>query len=497
MSAQGGRLRFREKAGYALGDAGANLVFQMLIIFQAGFYTDVMGISPAALGALLLLVRFSDAFTDPLMGLIADRTRHRWGRFRPWLLWSAIPFAICYWLAFTVPPFGETGTLVYAYLTYALLMAVYTMNNVPYSALNGVMTPDGAERTRLSSYRFVAAMTAALVVQGFTLPLVDKLGGGDTALGWSRTIALYGAAAVVFFVVTFFASRERVRPAPTQTSDLRAEWRDLWRNPLWKALFWASLFIFITLALRGGGYYYYFTYFVDREALRGLIASLGLVVGEAGPPAGAGWWLLDTFGLLVRPGADPSRVGFSLFNLVGTLATLAGVGLARPLAVRFGKRAAFLAGLAGATVLQLAFAAFGRDAVGAMFLTTIVGSFAYGVTVPLLWAMIGDAADFAEWKFDRRATGLAYAGVVFALKTGLGLGGAFSGWILAAHGYSVATATTPEVLEGLRRMVSWYSVAPLLAAWACLWFYPLDCAGERRMDAELAARRAATTGLAS
>src|SRR5690606_37224167 len=180
MSKTTTKLSFAEKAGYATGDVPANFVFQILIMFQAGFYTDVMGISAAALGTMMLLVRFSDAITDPLMGIIADRTKHRWGKFRPWILWSAIPFAILFWAAFTVPTSWSTGErLIYASVTYTLLMAVYTMNNVPYSALMGVTTGDPSERTSLASYRFVGGITAALIVQGLTLPLVGKLGAGD------------------------------------------------------------------------------------------------------------------------------------------------------------------------------------------------------------------------------------------------------------------------------------------------------------------------------
>jgi Na+/melibiose symporter-like transporter len=483
------KLPFREKAGYSLGDASANFVFQILIVFQAGFYTDVMGISAASLGTMLLLVRFSDAITDPLMGILADRTNHRWGKFRPWLLWSAIPFAVLFWLAFTVPPGGSGVRLAYAIITYTLLMMAYTMNNVPYSALNGVMTGDVNERTSLSSFRFFAAMGAAFVVQGLTLPLVSKLGGGDDAKGWSLTVALYAVIAVGFFVITFFSAKERVHPPAGQRPDLRQDLRDVRHNGPWIAMFWMTLFVFITLAFRGGSFYYYFSYFVDAPAMSRFLDGLGLVGGAASQSHGLGYTVLDAFGLIVREGADPSRVGFSLFLMAGSLVNILGVLMAKPLADRFGKKVVFTVGLAGAGLVQFAFLFLRPDNVGLMFLFTVLGSLSYGPTIPLLWAMIADTADYSEWKNGRRATGFVYAGIVFALKAGLGLGGAFAGWVLAAYGYEVATARTPEVLQGIRMMASVYSAIPFVLGVICMFFYPITKALNLRIGDELAERR--------
>lgn len=488
------KLSFREKAGYSLGDASANLVFQLLIIFQAGFYTDVMGISAAALGTMLLLVRFSDAFTDPLMGVLADRTRTRWGRFRPWLLWSALPFAGLFWLAFTVPDLTGGKLLAYAAVTYTLLMVAYTMNNVPYSALTGVMTADSSERTSVSSFRFFAAMATAFLVQGLTLPLVQKFGMQadgtvDEAAGWSITVALYAAIAVVFFVVTFFSVRERVQPIVEAAPDTRQDFRDLRANRPWLAMFGMTLFVFITLSLRGSSFYYYFTYYVDPDALTELVRRAGLFA--AGGELGAGQRVLDFFGLIVTPGGSPTAVGFGLFNMVGSLVSIGGVLAAKPLAERFGKKAVFTVGLAGAAVVQAAFYALGPADVNAMFVLSVLGAAAYGPTIPLLWAMIADTADWSEWTTRRRATGVVYAGVTFALKAGLGLGGAIAGWILAAYGYEAATARTPEVLEGIRLSASLFSAVPFALGVACMLFYPITKALERQITADLAARRAA------
>lgn len=484
------KLSVKEKVGYSVTDASANFLFQILIVFQAGFYTDVMGISAAALGWMLLLVRFSDAITDPIMGYIADRTDHRWGKFRPWLLWSAIPFAVLFWLAFTVPEdFSATGKLVYAVITYTLLMAAYTMNNTPYSALTGVMTNDSGERTSLSSYRFVAAMAAAFLVQGLTLPLVNKLGGGDDVKGWSLTVAIYAVVAVVFFVITFLSVKERVKTPPTQQPDFRQDLRDIRQNVPWLAMFGMTLFVFITLSLRGSAFYYYFTYFVNADAMTAFLDQLGLIATttrEAG--RGIGFAILDTFGLIVTPGDDPSAVGFSVFNMTGTFISLLGVLMAKPLAERFGKKTVFTVGLAGATLLQFVYLFLRPDQVGAMFLLSIASSLSYGPTIPLLWAMIADTADYSEWKNERRATGFVYAGIIFALKAGLGLGGAFAGWILAAYGYEAATARTPEVLDGIRLMASVYAGIPFGLGVVCMLFYPITKALNRQMTADLAER---------
>ncbi|HSQ75173.1 MAG TPA: glycoside-pentoside-hexuronide (GPH):cation symporter, partial [Bacteroidota bacterium] len=245
------KIPVREKIGYSFGDAAANFVFQTMLIFQLGFYTDVFGITAAAAGTLLLVGRFWDALFDPFMGVVADRTNTRWGKFRPWVLWSAVPFAVLFVLAFTTPDFDPTGKLVYAYVTYILLMTIYSVNNLPYSALNGVMTGDVNERTSLSQYRFFFAMTASFVVQGFTLPMVAKLGGGDTAKGWQLTIGIFALLAVIFFVITFLSTRERIHPDPKQKSSPKQDFADLLKNGPWISMFVLTLFLFITLALWG------------------------------------------------------------------------------------------------------------------------------------------------------------------------------------------------------------------------------------------------------
>src|SRR5688572_27190686 len=216
MSATNQKLSFVEKAGYSAGDAAANFVFMTMVLFQLNFYTDVFGLTANAAAAILLWPRLWDALFDPMMGVLADRTNTRWGKFRPWVLWTAVPWGVVMVLAYTVPDFGTTGKIVWATLTNILLMTLYSMNNTPYSALSGVMTADGAERTRLSSFRFVAAMLAQLVVGGFTLPLVAKFGQGNGARGWQLTMTLWAVVCVICFLVTFATTKERIQPPPGQ-----------------------------------------------------------------------------------------------------------------------------------------------------------------------------------------------------------------------------------------------------------------------------------------
>ena len=493
------KLPFREKFGYSLGDAGANFVFQMMIVFQTAFYTDVMGLGAAAVGWMLLLVRFSDAITDPIMGAIADRTNTRWGKFRPWLIWSAIPFALLFVAAYTVPEgMSGTGRLVYSVITYAVLMMAYTMNNAPYSALNGVMTSNSSERTSLSQYRFFSAMVAAFVVQGLTLPLVAKFSDGTTEdatknpHGWMVTISIFAIISIVFFVITFFSAKERVLPPPGQKPDLKQDFKDIGKNVPWIAMFCMTLFVFITLALRGGSQYYYFTYYVNSEALTAFVDKAGMFASpEAVQNSGLGFKILDTFGLIVKPGDSPTAVGFSLFNMLGSLVNVIGVLMAKPLADRFGKKLVFMVGLAGAALFQGCFFFLDASSVSTMFLLTFLTSICYGPTIPLLWAMIADCADWGEWKNDRRATGFVFAGIVFALKGGLGIGGAITGWLLALYGYTPETATQPEVLLGIRKMIGFYSGGFFFMGVICMFFYPITKKVATRMSDELEQRRIA------
>jgi glycoside/pentoside/hexuronide:cation symporter, GPH family len=482
------KLSFREKFGYGFGDAAANFVFQTMLVFQLGFYTDVFGITAAAAGTLLLVGRFWDAMFDPFMGIVADRTNTKWGKFRPWVLWSAVPFGVIFVLAFTTPDYGGTGKLIYAYVTYILLMTIYSVNNLPYAAMSGVMTGDVNERTSLSQYRFFLAMAAAFVVQGLTLPLVTKLGAGSPTKGWQLTIGIFAVLAMIFFVITFFSARERIHPDPKQKASPKKDFADLLKNGPWISMFVLTLFLFITLALWGSATFYYFTYYVDKDALFGFLQSLGLVTlnGEMG----FGQKLLDAFGLIaLQDRSNVSSVGFSLFNMSGQLVTIIGVLVSNVLAKRFGKKLVYLVGLFLTTVFTVGFILPPADGVGFAFTLNILKALAYGPTIPLLWAMMGDVADFAEWKTQRRATGVVFAGIVFALKAGLGLGGAICGWLLASYGYVPNAVQSEHALFGIRMTASIYPAFTFGIGVIALSFYSISKKLNLRIQDELAERR--------
>lgn len=484
------RLTFREKAGYALGDAGANFVFQTLMVFQMTFYSKVFGITVAAASWLFLIGRLFDAVTDPLMGMVADRTKTRWGRFRPWLLWSALPFALVFWAAFTTPDLGAQGKLIYAWAAYLGLMAIYTVNNVPYCALNGVMTGDGNERTSLSTYRFFSVMMVGFVVSGMTWPLVEKFGGGDDAKGWSVTMGIFAAISMVFFVVTFFSVKERVQPDPNQQTTPRQDMADAFSNRPWVVLFVATLAIFVMLAVRGGSLPLFTQYVVNHAALGVFVQGMGLVQAGEGGPLGFER-VLDAVGYLVKPDlSNVQAVGFGLFSMIGSVVTIAGVLASKPLSERFGKRGVFTVclGVTGAATLWLFF--IPGDAIGMQLLQGMVWSAAYGPTIPLLWSMIADAADYGEWKNGRRATGFVFAGVVFALKAGLGVGGFIGGQVLAAHGFADGAETAPASLLGIRMTAAVYPAIFIAVAVVALLRYPITKELNARIGRELAERRA-------
>lgn len=486
-----GKLSVREKVGYGLGDGAANFVFQTMLIFQLPFYTDVFGISAVAAGILLLVGRFWDAFFDPFVGIMADRTQTRWGKFRPWVLWTAIPFAGIFVFAFTTPHFGSTGKLVYAYVTYILLMALYSMNNTPYSALNGVMTGDVNERTSLSSFRFFFSMSAAFLVQGLTLPLVDKFGQGNAQKGWSMTMGLYGIIIVVFLLITFLSAKERIKPDPKQESSPKKDMMGLLKTGPWVSMFVATLFIFVTLAMWGSGMFYYFTYYADKNSLFTFLQGLGLGK-EAHGSGGFLYGILNAFGLIVsKDGSNTASVGFSLFNMAGQFVTILGVLVSTALATRFGKKSVFIIGLFFTAVFTALFIVLPAQAIGMAFILNILKSLAYGPTIPLLWAMMADVADYSEWKSNRRATGLVFAGIVFGLKAGLGLGGAICGWILSAYNYVPNAVQTTHALFGIRMAASIYPALTFFIGVVAIFFYGIDKKLNLQIQNDLAERHKA------
>ncbi|WP_131925527.1 MFS transporter [Prevotella heparinolytica] len=482
-----------EKIGYSLGDCSANLVFQMMMIYQTKFYTDVFGLEGAVAGSVMLIARIVDAFVDPTVGLLSDRTQTRWGKYRPWVLWTALPFMVFYVLAFYNPGIEDKGLVaVYATISYTLLMTLYSFNNTPYASLGGVMTSDIKERNSITSIRFVAATIAQFVVQGLTLPLVSKFAGpeGDKGHGWLCTISLFAIIGFVFFIITFFSARERITPPSGQKTDTVKDIKDVFRSIPWRAMFILTLFLFTTLAMWGSAMNYYFENYVDADALYSFLDKLGLVTTQAG--TGLGYSLLNAFGLIVSSPDKAYEVGFGVFNMLGALVQFFGVILLSEfLANRYGKKRVFIICLALTAAFTAMFYFPNETDIETMFFLNFLKSLAYAPTVPLLWAMIADVADHSEYVNYRRATGFVFAGVVFALKAGLGIGGAILGFLLSGFGYvsGAGTAQTESAIHGIVLSSSLIPAATFAVGVITLCFYPITKTYNERMQAELTERR--------
>lgn len=391
-------------------------------------------------------------------------------------------------LAYSTPNFDFVGKAIYACVTNILLMTLYSANNTPYSALTGVMTGDINERTTLSSYRFVSVLIAQLVVGGFTLPLVAKFGHGDNARGWQMTMGLWALVCVVFFLITFATTKERIKPDPAQKTSAREDFGNLAKNGPWIAMFLLTLAHFIVLAMRGGTMYYYFQYYVDKGQIFQLLQTLGLA--DPAGTGGLGHFLLDTFGLLVDSDKkNVASVGYSLFNMSSQLMTLVGVLFSTYLTIRYGKKAVALAGFSITTLFMAAFILLPPEAVGATLILEWLRVLSYGPTIPLIWAMFADVADYAEWQTGKRTTGLIYATILFGLKCGLSLGGAIAGWLLSGYGYQANVVQTPLALTGIRMTVSIYPSIFFGIVIVCLFFYKIDKHLNLRIADELAERR--------
>lgn len=449
------KLSLKEKLGYGFGDAGFNLYWTTIASFLAVFYTDVFGISAAAAGTMLFTTKIIDAFTDPLMGAVADRTNTRFGKFRPYLLWAGLPMAGAAVLTFTTPDLAEGGKVIWAYCTYTVMMMFYTVLSTPYSALSGVMTARSQERTSLISIRFIFAFSCGAVVNKITLPLVEMLGGENEALGWQLTMGIYALCAAVIFVITFFSTKERITPPPQQKTNPLNDIKDLLNNPPWLILFGLAMIIMMTITLRGGSAYYYFTYYVERPELIPnylLFQSLAYAVGALCAP------LMTKF-------IDKTKLLMLLMGIVGTLSIL--------------------------------FFFVPKDMIWAMFTLNILISLALGPKSPLTWSMYADTADYNEWKNGRRATAMTFSAATFSQKLGGALGSAGMLWVLAGIGYVAKEAQSGASQTGINFL---QTIAPgffALAAVGLASFYSLNGKRLEKIQQDLSEREQNNTETSS
>ena len=468
------QLSIREKVGYSLGDFSANLVFQTLLTYLAYFYTDIYGLSPQDSSLIILVVGLVAAFAfNPIIGILADRTHTRWGKFRPWILWTAVPLGATALLAFSTPNFGYQGKFVYAVITYTLLLLLYAANNLPYSALSGVITGSMEERNSISSYRFVAVMFAQFFVQVFMYDLILKVGGGDKALGISKLMSYLAVVGTAMLLTTFFTTRERIVPKPEQRSSIREDLSDLFKNKPWVIMLSLTTLVFVTLALKGGSYVYYFENYVNADELATFLQPLSGV--------------LSAFGLSFE---NPVSMGLGVFNGGGIIFMIVGIGFSKRLADRYGKRDVFGWSLFVSTLFLLTFYFFKPESVGLMFLSQILHGFSYGVTIPILWAMIADVADYSEWKNNRRATAIIFSAMMVGLKAGLSIGSSLVASLLGHYHYDKTLAQQPEsVAEGTKMLVSVFPSIFFLIGVGLLFFYEINKKMEVQIEKDLAERR--------
>ncbi len=471
------KLSVLEKTGYSLGDLAANLVFQTLVTYLAYFYTDIYGLKAGDASVIIGTVGLIAAFAfNPIIAAIADRTRSRWGKFRPWILFTSIPLGVIALLAFSTPDFAYKGKVIYAVITYTLLLLLYAANNLPYGALSGVITGDMKERNSMSAYRFVAVMFAQFFVQVFMLPIIIAAGGGDKAVGIEKVMTWLAIIGTIMLIITFLTTRERIVPTPEQKSTLGQDLKDLGKNKPWVIMLVLTLLVFITLALKGGSYVYYFQNYVDKESLANLISPVLNGFSNAG---------INFFG------EDPVSAGLGLFNAGGIIFMIIGITLSKPLADKYGKRDVFGIALVISTVFIILFYFFPSQSVGLMFISQILHGFFYGITIPLLWAMIADVADYSEWRNNRRATAIIFSAMMVGLKAGLTVGSTLLTWLLGLYDYipNNTTGQTETAIQGTKMLVSIYPAIPFLIGAGLLFFYEINKKMEVQIENDLKARR--------
>ena len=516
------KLKITEKIGYALGDGAANIAWRGVSTFLFIFYTDVFGLNPAAVGLLLLIARFSDGVSDILMGIIGDRTNSKYGKFRPWILWTAIPMGVFLSLLFTGPNLSMTGKIIYAYTTYIIFTLVYTANNIPYGALMAVMSGDDKERTSLGSYRMVGAFTGGMLVQGALLFLVAHFGNINPTIqvdqldqskyeitvsaskdvenvniktkdgialfawadaemtdsidvptkgksfsmeaekdytfvvtgeenieaknitiidqkrGYSNAIYLLSIVLSLALFVTFYTTKERVKPLKTQKSNLGKDLKDLIRNRPWIILLFIGLLFQVYNSIKQGIVVIYFSHYLHDQLLAGS------------------------------------------YMVALMIASIGGAMITAPLGKMLGKRKLFIYALIFSGAVNALFVFCGPNDTGSIFAIGIVSEFAAAIFPTLFFAMLGDAADYSEFRNGRRATGLIYSAGSFSTKFGGGVAGAIIGFVLAAFHYNGQDAAAIEgAVPGIIMLMSWIPTIIAMMGAVLMVFYPLT---QKKMD---------------
>jgi GPH family glycoside/pentoside/hexuronide:cation symporter len=438
----------KEKIGYGLGDLGFNFYWANIASFLLIFYTDVFGISAAVAGTMIFLTKIIDAFADTIMGAVADRTKTRFGKFRPYLIWASLPMVVAGVLTYTTPNLPEGGKLIWAYCTFSLMMLIYTILNIPYSALSGVITANSQERTTLISFRFIAAFTGTIIVNYFTLDMVTFFGKGNANLGWQLTMAIYGILAAIIFGLVFLSTRERVTPPPRQKTKVTGDLKDLFNNRPWTVLFILALIIMITITIRAGASMYYIKYYLNRPDLTKYFLTLygiALTIGAAITP------LLTKF-------MDKKRLMILAMSLTG--------------------------------ILSIVFFFLPKDCIWLVFAVNFLIGLALGPKSPLTFSMYADTADYTEWKTGRRATAMTFAAANFSHKLGWALASFIIGIVLSSLGYVANTAQSDASQMGILLVISIIPGVIALIAAFIMRYYTLDNNLLEKVHIELRERKA-------
>ncbi len=464
MSTVTQKLSLKEKISYGFGDLASVLYWQTFMLYFTYFYTDVFLIPAGAAATMFLVSRIWDGVNDPLMGMIADRTKTRWGKFRPYLLWLCVPFAIVGVFTFTVPDFGLTGKMIWAYVTFIAIMMLYTGINIPYTALLGVISADSNERTTVSSVKFLFAFAAGIIISATLLPMAKGLGGGNNAKGWQMSFIIYGIAAVIFFLIAFKGTRERVQPPKDQKSSVKRDLFELVTNKPWLILLATTITFILFVAVRSSVTVHYFKYVIGTLEL-----NLPFIKSRT----------YDFTALT------------SAFNTVGQISSFLGVLFVIWFAKVIGKKKAFVILFIIAIVSTAAFYFLSAKQIGLIFVFQITGSFTGGPLSVLLWAMYADTADYAEWKRGRRATGLIFSASTMSQKFGWAFGAFLALRLMSQVGFAANQEQTAESVKGLILLFSLIPAGIGIFSIIISFFYPISDKRIKVIGAELEERRKA------
>ncbi len=442
-------IQLKEKIGYGFGDMASSMFWKLFGSYLMIFYTDVFGLPAAVVGTMFLVTRIWDSLSDPVMGAIADRTTTKWGKFRPYILWGAVPFGIIGVLTFTTPSLGMTGKIIYAYVTYSLMMGIYTVVNVPYASLLGVMSPNPKDRNTLATFRMSFAYIGSFIALLLFMPFVNMFSGNSPSIvdqqrGWTMAVGIIAVICVILFVLTFALTRERVKPIKEKQAKLKEDLRDLTKNRPWWILLGAGISALVFNSIRDGATVYYFKYFIVEESFTNV----------------------SLFGF--------SFVLSGLYLAVGQAANIIGVVLAAPVSNRIGKKNTYLGAMVIASILSVIFFWFSKEQLALIFVFQVLISICAGSIFPLLWSMYADCTDYSELQTGNRATGLIFSSSSMSQKFGWAIGSALTGWLLAYYGFQANQVQSAETLNGIKMFMSLLPAAGTLLSVIFISMYPLS-----------------------